>query len=265
MWRQTLRVIPTFRGGNNVKVQTYGQLMTHIQSQQPLNHDYVNGSINDLIKKKKGQSDDETVDYKNIELVPSNIQKYLFPNISQEEIDARTDELFDMIELPELHPSVHEKGLMAHFDAIGKEQFDEYEQLLLEAMRIEKPPKMPSEWKFQVGWTRYDPETNETVAVEYPDDRVLFFDVEVCVQDGPLACLAVAMSPKYWYSWCSDRLINDTDFPKFTKLDHLVPLEEKGGTTKPKIVIGHNVGFDRARVREQYFSEVCFFELKIER
>lgn len=62
------------------------------------------------------------------------------------------------------------------------------------------------------------------------------------------------------YSWSSERLINDTPPPKQYTLEHLIPLENPELNGKGiKIVIGHHVGYDRARVREQYIATVKFF------
>lgn len=260
MWRQTLRVLPTLRS-SHVKLQ-YGQIMTQIQPKQQLQHipDIISTS-DGLEKRETTKTEENDGILKKIELIPPNLRKYLFPNImSNEKFEEISDELLAKIELPELSPMVEKNGLMAHFDEIGKQQFEEYEKLLLRAMEINPPPKMPIEWKFQIGWTKYNSETGECEQVEFPNENVLFFDVEVCVTESRLACLAVAMSPTSWYSWCSDRLVNDSPVPELTKLEHLIPLD--GGSMNPKIVIGHNVGFDRARVREQYFAEVCLITLR---
>ena len=258
MWRQTLRVIPTFRG-SSVKVQ-YGQLITQVQSQpkyQPL-PDKIAELLDSHEKSEQSPNvkSDDAKNLKKIELVPPNIQKYLFPNVTPEMLEEISDELLAQIELPELHKSVERKGLMSHFDELGKEQFDPYEELLLLAMEI-TPPPMPKQWNFSIGWTKYDSKTGEVTKVEYPDEKIIFFDIENCTIESPLAVLAVAMSPTSWYSWCSSRLVEDTPVPVLAKLEHMIPLEPKGGSMEPKIVIGHNVGFDRARVREQYFPEVC--------
>jgi hypothetical protein len=49
--------------------------------------------------------------------------------------------------------------------------------------------------------------------------------------------------------------------PIFPRLNHLIPLECSGKSHLPKIVIGHNIGYDRAKVREQYVLQVCSFKL----
>lgn len=58
--------------------------------------------------------------------------------------------------------------------------------------------------------------------------------------------------------WCSDRFVNLSPVPVYPRLDHLIPLEYPGKGHLPKIVIGHNIGYDRSKVREQYILEVGF-------
>lgn len=106
----------------------------------------------------------------------------------------------------------------------------------------------PSQWKCVTGWTRYD-HGGVVEQVEYPLEDVFFFDVETCVQEGQLPTLAVALSEKAWYCWCSERLVHLTPVPSLARLENLIPV---GGTEKPRVVIGHNVGYDRARTREPY-------------
>lgn len=85
---------------------------------------------------------------------------------------------------------------------------------------------------------------------------------------GPV--LATAVSQTAWYSWCSEKLTalssdNQAALPNSPLgLDDLIPLEAPNGSTssdvrkKPRLVIGHNVSFDRIRVREQYFQKVSY-------
>lgn len=62
------------------------------------------------------------------------------------------------------------------------------------------------------------------------------------------------------YSWCSKRLIDD-NFAYLTslKLSDLIPFESsdlKERKAQQRIAIGHNVGFDRSFIKEQYYFEV---------
>ena len=56
--------------------------------------------------------------------------------------------------------------------------------------------------------------------------------------------MACAASPTAWYAWLSPWLLDESQTDK-----HLVPL---GDANNPRIVIGHNIGYDRARVAEEY-------------
>lgn len=50
--------------------------------------------------------------------------------------------------------------------------------------------------------------------------------------------------------------MNNTPVPSLYQLQHLIPLESANGEDQVKIVIGHNVAYDRSRVREQYLRKV---------
>lgn len=56
--------------------------------------------------------------------------------------------------------------------------------------------------------------------------------------------MACAVSPTNWYAWLSPWLLGETENDR-----HLIPL---GDPTQPRIVVGHNVGYDRARIAEEY-------------
>ncbi|KXS19784.1 DNA/RNA polymerase [Gonapodya prolifera JEL478] len=148
-------------------------------------------------------------------------------------------------------------------------------------------PPMPTEWALQEGWTFYPPPLNPAqekstpakasgrrtrstrkpahptpVAVPCPSDECLVFDIEGVKKDGPWAVMAVALGPSGWYSWCSPRITE----PKRAKVNSaagwhdlavermLIPMSDlsEEGRSRFKLVIGHNVGFDRARVLDEY-------------
>ena len=120
---------------------------------------------------------------------------------------------------------------------------------------------MPAEWTFKSGWTRYDPVTGCGVGVDYPADDAMVLDVETCVLEGQRPILAVAASPKAWYSWSSLRLTADlsVDLEHHPALDELIPIEplnSDGEKQHQRLVVGHNVSYDRARIREQYSIKV---------
>ena len=111
-----------------------------------------------------------------------------------------------------------------------------------------KIPRAPAatEWVLdRAGWTRYV-EGQAPEPVESPgDEEVLVFDVETLYKQSPFAIMACAASPNAWYSWLSPWLLELEGFSD----RQLIPL---GDPTKPRVIIGHNVGYDRARIKEEY-------------
>lgn len=63
------------------------------------------------------------------------------------------------------------------------------------------------------------------------------------------------------YSWCSKRLLEQRySWSSQLTLSDLVPLESSSNCPRQewqeKLVVGHNVSFDRAHIKEQYLIEV---------
>ncbi|KFP66315.1 DNA polymerase subunit gamma-1, partial [Cariama cristata] len=75
--------------------------------------------------------------------------------------------------------------------------------------------------------------------------------------------LAVAVSPHAWYSWCSNRLLEQRySWASHLTLADLIPLESPAGAGcagkqdwPERVVVGHNVAFDRAFIKEQYLIQ----------
>lgn len=133
--------------------------------------------------------------------------------------------------------------LEEHFLRIGIEQSGSYLQKAkyLAGMDLPKKPKI---WSRASGWTRYDAASGKGVKVEHPMEDVLVFDVETAVAVGPQAMMATAVSNDAWYSWTSPYLFGESKDP-----NQLIPM---GKTGRERIVVGHNVGYDRARILEEY-------------
>lgn len=82
---------------------------------------------------------------------------------------------------------------------------------------------------------------------------------------GKSPTLATAVSDKAWYAWVSPSVIEGSSKPVTShhySISSLIPLESSpkdhgiqltDHQLKPKIVIGHNVSYDRARIKEQYW------------
>ncbi|KAG8201058.1 hypothetical protein JTE90_002733 [Oedothorax gibbosus] len=173
--------------------------------------------------------------------------------------NAKTSTLPDVdFKLPPLHKS----GVVEHFNDIATELLKDYKTLLVELAHCELPPT-PKTWKFHPGWMQYEG-SNEPKSVDFPEEEALVFDVEVCMQEGNYPTLATAVSKNHWYLWCSERLTEDHfNWSNKVTLSDLIPLETtkddiKPATNKswvPRVVIGHNVAFDRTFIKEQYFLE----------
>lgn len=142
-----------------------------------------------------------------------------------------------------------------HFMHIGREQSDPYRQLVDQLVTL-VAPAMPDQWQLTAGWTHYCRATNQARSVPVPDDQAIVFDIENCVQEGAAPTMACALGRSGWYSWCSPSLVSgESRHNRPYHLCDMIPLEPDDGNaanTAPRIVVGHNVSYDRARVREQY-------------
>ena len=93
------------------------------------------------------------------------------------------------------------------------------------------------------------------MAVQGVDADAVVFDVETCLHrtaDGSVnkyPTLAVAASPTAWYSWCSHHVLSDTDPARTVQDGELIAF---GDPARKRLVVGHNVSYDRARILEEY-------------
>lgn len=138
-------------------------------------------------------------------------------------------------------PKLVGKNIEEHFLRIGLEQASPYLEQCERLTKIELPT-MPTKWNSVSGWTRY--KDGEMQTVDHPLEDSLVFDVEVLMSEGKYPTLAVAASEEAWYSWTSPYLLGET-----ADKEQLIPL---GNTDRPQVVVGHNVGYDRARIADEY-------------
>ena len=104
-------------------------------------------------------------------------------------------------------------------------------------------PRPPRTWARRSGWTKYHPDGSHE-AVDAPHEEMLTFDTEVMWKDSSFAVMACAAGREAWYAWLSPWLMGESDNDR-----QLVPL---GSPSQARVVIGHNIGYDRARVAEEY-------------
>ncbi|OAA53405.1 DNA polymerase gamma [Cordyceps fumosorosea ARSEF 2679] len=139
-------------------------------------------------------------------------------------------------------PALQGRTLDEHFHKLGVDCAGPYLSLAKQFSRANPPPK-PRKWIRRSGWTKYYPD-GRTEQVDAPDESALCFDTEVMWKESPYAVMACAVGPTAWYAWLSPWLLGETENDK-----HLIPL---GDPTKERLIVGHNVGFDRARILEEY-------------
>lgn len=139
-------------------------------------------------------------------------------------------------------PPLQGRTLDHHFFKLGTDCAEPYLTNAKQFARANAPPK-PRRWVRRSGWTKYYPD-GKTEKVDAPDENMLCFDTEVMWKESPFAVMACAASPNAWYAWLSPWLLGETKQDR-----HLIPL---GDPSKDRIIVGHNVGYDRARILEEY-------------
>lgn len=162
---------------------------------------------------------------------------------------GKKTQIGEPINIPGLPDLVGKNTLDEHFTRIGNRYSQPYltmaEEMFEENAKL--PPK-PQKWSFQSGWTRYIP-GEEPQPVEFPLEDELVFDVEVMYKRAPYAVLCTAASPIAWYGWVSPLLTEYAKDSSYDNWEHLIPFDTQN---KPKLLVGYNVSYDRARVLEEY-------------
>ncbi|GLD60228.1 DNA polymerase subunit gamma-1 [Lates japonicus] len=219
----------------------------------------------------------------NIQMLSKNLHKQIFrgvePEYREEDVERSIGHLQkqklwgkETSLLPDVElklPKMYGKNIDEHFRKLARIQSLPYLEAATK-LHLAKLPPMPQEWNCEVGWTRYGP-NGESQKVDFPEESALVFDVEVCMSEGQCPTLAVAVSPTNWYSWCSKRLIEERySWSNQLTLADLIPLETLINSAKPprgqwnkRLIVGHNVSFDRSYIKEQYLlkgSKVRFMD-----
>ncbi|KOC71332.1 DNA polymerase subunit gamma-1, mitochondrial [Habropoda laboriosa] len=226
----------------------------------------------------KGTNESNTrINEINIQMLSKSLHDHIFKNSCKQQVISQAQVQFiknnlllygikteDAHRLPEVDikiPPLEGNDIEQHFYNIGEAQIKPYMNLIKTIMK--DIPQMPSQWMLNEGWTRYTPDGIETV--DHPLEESIIFDVEVCMKEGHLPTLATAVTNKAWYGWVSKSLVDgiSRNFEgKEITMDELIPMEstatEHGEKLnsfhkKPKIIVGHNVSFDRSKIKEQYW------------
>jgi len=140
-------------------------------------------------------------------------------------------------------PKLQGSSLDEHFWQLGMSSAEPYLSLATRYAFVNLPTK-PRNWETKKsGWTKYVAD-GSMKSVEWPEENVLTFDTEVMWKETTFPAMACAASDKAWYSWLSPWLLDESQSDI-----HLIPF---GDINKPRVIIGHNIGYDRARVAEEY-------------
>ncbi|KAL2002149.1 hypothetical protein VTN02DRAFT_538 [Thermoascus thermophilus] len=149
-------------------------------------------------------------------------------------------------------PRLRGETLDEHFYKLGMDSSEPYLTYAKSYAAVNAPPK-PRKWVKRSGWTKYNSD-GTWEPVDAPNESMLTFDTEVLYRETSFAVMACAVSPTAWYAWLSPWLLGESKSDR-----HLVPL---GDPSQPRIIVGHNIGYDRARILEEYdLKQSCNFFL----
>jgi len=143
-------------------------------------------------------------------------------------------------------PPLQGKNLDEHFHRLGAAAAQPWLDLARDFASTSLPPK-PDYWNLQSGWTKYvyqDDGSSYHIPVDYPDDAALSFDIETLPNCHSYPIMACAVSKDAWYAWISPWLLGESEDP-----EHLIPF---GNPDVHRVVVGHNVSYDRGRIAEEY-------------
>lgn len=149
-------------------------------------------------------------------------------------------------------PPLRGSDIAEHFYQLGSDIANPYLKMAKKFANSDLKPldilqtKLKKDW---VGWVRYTEDT-EPEKVDFPLEDCLVFDVEVLYKVSPYPVMACAASPEAWYVWISPWLL-DPDAP----MEQLIPLRDSDERSQHKVVVGHNIGYDRARIKDEYHLE----------
>lgn len=202
-----------------------------------------------------------------IQMLPHHLHCKLFKNFTNKEVSpkllatikshlkqhgltSQTNQTLTNVdfELPELFGN----DLEEHFFNLGYQQSQPY-SVLTDYLLEQQLPIRPATWFFKEGWTKYDSGSKKAFAVKHICDDAIIFDVETMVAHGNYPVIATAVSSTAWYSWCSPRLFENKVSNKAINYIDLIPINNiKTKKGDAKLIIGHNVSFDRSFIKDQY-------------
>ncbi|CAE6532385.1 unnamed protein product [Rhizoctonia solani] len=143
-------------------------------------------------------------------------------------------------------PALQGKSIDEHFFNIGSHMAMPWRKLATDFATTTKEglPPRPEEFLHHPGWTRYDADGSFEHVKDLGSESAICFDVETLPEYSPFAVMACAVSETAWYVWISPWLLGlDSSYA------HLIPI---GDPSIHRVIVGHNVSYDRARIFEEY-------------
>lgn len=153
-------------------------------------------------------------------------------------------------ELPETSfdlPTLQGKTIDEHFYNIGAHMAEPWLTLARDFAHVQNSQRLlpkPDGFLREAGWTKYNPDGSCEHVEDLSSETAICFDVETLPEYSPFAIMACAVSSTAWYVWISPWLLGKS--PDF---EHLIPL---GDPSVPRVIVGHHVSYDRARILEEY-------------
>ncbi|KAF9652778.1 hypothetical protein BDM02DRAFT_3108903 [Thelephora ganbajun] len=196
-----------------------------------------------------------------VQLLPRRIHHQVFRNatfpapngayiqIAREHLHAHGLDPSQGSVLPDISftlPPLQGKNLDEHFHRLGAAAAQPWLNLARDFASTSLLPK-PDCWNLQSGWTKYvyqEDGSSYHIPIEYPDDTALSFDIETLPHYHPYPIIACAVSKDAWYAWVSPWLLGESEDP-----EHLIPF---GNPDTHRVVVGHNVSYDRGRIADEY-------------
>jgi DNA polymerase gamma 1 len=140
-------------------------------------------------------------------------------------------------------PPLQGDSIDEHFHRIGT-ACAEPTISMAKRLASEEPPPLPDTWVREPGWTKYYTDGSFEAVENLGDEDLITFDVETMPNHSPYAVIACAATPRAWYVWLSPWLLGRDPDPC-----HLIPI---GSPNRDRVIVGHNVSYDRARIAEEY-------------
>lgn len=140
-------------------------------------------------------------------------------------------------------PPLQGGSIDEHFHHIGM-ACAEPAMSMAKRLASENLPPTPDSWVHETGWTKYHPDGSFEAVENLGDEDLITLDVETMPNHSDFAIIACAATPSAWYVWLSPWLLGRHPDPF-----HLIPI---GHPNRERIVVGHNVSYDRARIAEEY-------------